>query len=102
MKKVFGFPIEKKAELIAVLEADPYSKTSFARMGYKLKEGAQVGADPKMIYLYVSGDEAAIKAAEPGIKQLEVAVPKETEKKVIEEVDKEEDNAVSGFGDIFG
>ena len=102
MKKVFGFPIEKKAELIAILETDPYSKTSFARLGYKLKEGAQVGADPKMLYLYVSADESSIKAAEVSVKPLEAAVPKETEKKVSEEVDKEENDAVSGFGDIFG
>jgi hypothetical protein len=102
MKRVFGFPIEKKAELIAILEADPYAETSFARMGYKLKEGAQVGADPKMLYLYVSADEKAIVAAEAKIKPLEAAVPKETEKKVIDEIDKEEDNAVSGFGGMFG
>ncbi len=102
MKRVFGFPVEKKADLLAILEADPYAETSFARMGYKLKEGAQVGADPKMLYLYISADELAIKAAEEKIKAIEAVIPKETEKKVIEEVDKEEDNAVSGFGDIFG
>ncbi|MEM4272459.1 MAG: hypothetical protein QXH30_02620, partial [Candidatus Bilamarchaeaceae archaeon] len=93
MKRVFGFPMEKKAELIAILEADPYAETSFARMGYKLKEGGQVGADPKMLYLYISADDKLLKAVEAKLKPLEAPITKEMEKKVIDEIDKEEDNA---------
>lgn len=102
MKKVFGIPVEKKADLIALLEADPYAEHSFARMGYKMKEAAQVGGDPKLLYLYISAEEKAIHLAGEKLKPLVVSVPAEMEKKVIAEIEKEEDNAVSGFGGMFG
>ncbi len=102
MKKVFGVSLEKKKELTEILEAEPYEKTSFARMGYKTKDGAQVGGDEKTIYVYVSGDEEAMKLAEEKLKELLVEIPKEMEEKVIAVIAKEEDKAASGMGDIFG
>ena len=102
MKKVFGVPAEKKKELTAILEADPYAKDSFARLGYKVKEGAQVGGDEKTLYVYVSGDEENVKGAEAKLKELCVEVPAEMEQKVIGIITEEEDKAASGMGDIFG
>ena len=102
MKKVFGIPMEKKKELTEILEADPYAKGSFAMMGYKLKEGNQVGGDEKTIYLYISGDDENIKGAGEKLKELLVDVPGELEEKIIALITEEEDKAASGMGDIFG
>lgn len=102
MKKVFGIELGKKKELTELLEADPYEKGSFARMGYKLKEGSQVGADEKMLYLYVSGDDEAVEKAGEKLKGLSVEVPQEVEERVIARIAEEEDRAATGMGDIFG
>lgn len=102
MKKVFGIEMEKKKELLAVLDADPYAKDSFAMIGYKLKEGSQVGADGKMLYVYVSGDEESIKKVGKRLEGLLVEVPSETEEKIIAIITDEEDKAATGMGDIFG
>ncbi|MCP4647960.1 MAG: hypothetical protein GY852_09565 [bacterium] len=102
MKKVFGIPMEKKKELTAILEADPYAKGSFAMMGYTLKEGNQVGGDESTIYLYISGDDDKVKGAEEKLKEVLVDVPGEMENKVITVIADEEDKAASGMGDIFG
>lgn len=102
MKKVFGIPMEKKKELTALLEADPYAKGSFAMMGYKLKDGNQVGGEEKVIYLYISGDDDKVKGAGEKLKELLVEVPAELEEKIIGIIAEEEDKAASGMGDIFG
>jgi hypothetical protein len=102
MKKVFGVMAEKKKELMEILDADPYAKDSFARMGYKLKEGSQVGADEKMLYLYVSGDGENVKRAGEKLGDLSVEVAGEVEEKVIALITEEEDRAATGMGDIFG
>jgi hypothetical protein len=102
MKKVFGIEMGKKKELLEVLEADPYAKDSFAMIGYKLKEGAQVGADQGMLYVYVSGDEESIGKAGKRLEGLLVEVPPETEEKIIAIITEEEDQAATGMGDIFG
>jgi hypothetical protein len=102
MKKVFGIPMEKKKELTALLEADPYAKGSFAMMGYKLKDGNQVGGDGKTIYLYISGDDEKVAGAGEKLKELLVDVPGELETKIIAVIAEEEDKAASGMGDIFG
>ena len=102
MKKVFGISVEKKKELTAILEADPYAKGSFAMMGYKLKDGNQVGGDEKTIYLYISGDDEKVKGAEEKLKELLVDVPGELEEKIVKVIAEEEDKAASGMGDIFG
>lgn len=102
MKKVFGVSAEKKKELTSILEAEPYAKDSFARLGYKVKEGAQVGGEEKTLYVYVSGDEENIKGAEAKLKELRVDIPAGMEEKVIAIIAEEEDKAASGMGDIFG
>ena len=94
--------MEKKKELTAILEADPYAKGSFAMMGYKLKDGNQVGGDEKTIYLYISGDDEKVKGAEEKLKELLVDVPGELEEKIVKVIAEEEDKAASGMGDIFG
>ena len=94
--------MEKKKELTALLEADPYKKGSFAMMGYKLKDGSQVGGDESTIYLYISGDDEKVEAAGERLKELLVEVPADLEEKIIGIITEEEDKAASGMGDIFG
>lgn len=102
MKKVFGIPLEKKKELMEILEKDPYDKGSFAMMGYKLKEGAQVGESEDMLYLYVSGEDEKVEGAGGKLGELKKDIPGDTEKKIIEIIAEEEEKAASGMGDIFG
>ncbi|MBM3229048.1 hypothetical protein FJZ26_01330 [Candidatus Parvarchaeota archaeon] len=102
MRIVLSCPIEKKAALTALLETDPYAKDSFARAGYKVKEGSQVGLDAKLLYVHAqSSDEVCARLVE---KAKEVAVPaKEEEKaKIINVIDEEDSSAQQGFGAIFG
>ena len=102
MKKVFGVPLEKKKELTGLLEANPYEKGSFAMMGYKIKEGSQVGGDEKTLYLYISGDDDKVAAAGEKLRELRVDVPAGLEEKIIAIITEEEDKAATGMGDIFG
>ncbi len=102
MKKVFGIDMGKKRELLAVLDADPYAKDSFAMIGYKLKEGSQVDADKGMLYVYVSGDDESIAKAGKRLDGLLVEVPADVEEKIIAIITEEEDKAATGMGDIFG
>ena len=102
MKKIFGIPLEKKKELTEILEANPYEKGGFAMIGYKIKEGNQVGGDEKILYLYLSGDKEKVVAAGEKLGELRVDVAAELEEKIIKAITEEEDKAASGMGDIFG
>ncbi|MBN2478503.1 hypothetical protein JXB01_04405 [Candidatus Micrarchaeota archaeon] len=102
MDKVYECDIEKKKELTKVLEENPYEKDSFARIGYKTKEGVQIGLDEKKIYIYISADEGLIKKADEKLKDLCKEAEREESEKVIKNIKEEEEQATSGFGDIFG
>ncbi len=102
MKKVFAFEVSKKKDLQAVLDADPYAEDSFARLGYKLREGKSLGEDEEAIYLYISGDEEFIKKAGEKLKGLAREMKEGEEEKVREKIEKEEEEAGAGFGSMFG
>lgn len=102
MKRVYECDIAKKGELTKILEADPYAEGSFARIGYKTKEGAIIGEDKTKFYLYISGEDRFLKNAEEKLKGLATRTKEDVEKRIIELIEKEEENAVSGFGEIFG
>ena len=102
MKKVFAFEVSKKKELMAVLDADPYAEDSFARLGYKLREGKTLDEDENTLYLHLSGDEEFIKKAGEKLKELMKELKEEDEKRVLEKIEKEEEEAGSGFGSMFG
>ncbi len=101
-KRVYECDIAKKKELTKILEADPYADDSFARAGYKTREGAAIGEDKAKMYLYISADEAFLKKAEERLKGVVERAKEDVEKKIVELIEKEEENATSGFGDIFG
>ncbi len=102
MRMVICAPIEKKAELVKILEADPYNEVSFSRAGYKVKDGSQCGLDKAKVYVHFSASDDAVK------KLLEIAKPVASEasadekKAFMEFIDGEDSAAQQGFGAIFG
>ncbi|HNT60740.1 MAG TPA: hypothetical protein PKJ97_02055 [Candidatus Bilamarchaeaceae archaeon] len=102
MRAVFAVPAGKKKELAALLEADPYAEGSFARAGYKMKDGPAIGESAENIYVYIKADEAFLKKARERLKPLLAEMKKEEEERIAEKIEKEEDAAEGGFGAIFG
>jgi hypothetical protein len=102
MEQVYECESEKKDELKKLLEADPYSEGSFARAGYKLKDGAMVGEDEKKVYLYISASEDFLKIADERLKEIAKPSDKEVASRVIARIKEEENTVASGvamFGD---
>jgi hypothetical protein len=88
--------------LTKILEADPYAEDSFARVGYKLKDGTVLGEDKAKSYLYIKAAAEFVKKADEKLKDVAKPVASDVEKRVVEKVLKEEEEAESGFGTIFG
>ena len=102
MEKIYECENSKKKELDKVLEADPYEQDSFARAGYKLKDGGMLELDKEKCYLYIKAGEDFFKKADEKLKEVAKVCNEEITKKVIEKIQEEEKNAASGIGDIFG
>lgn len=101
MEKVYECDIDKQNELKTLLEADPYAQGSFARAGYKLKDGTIVEADKEKIYLYISASEEFIKKADELLKDLTKPSDQDTTAKVISNIKEEEATVASGVA-MFG
>jgi hypothetical protein len=102
MERVYECDSEKSNELKKILEADPYSEDSFARAGYKLKDGTLVGEDKDKIYIYISASEEFLKKADEKLKDLAKPAADEVASRVIAKIKEEEDTVASGvamFGD---
>jgi len=102
MEKVYECDNEKKGELKKLLEADPYSEGSFARAGYKLKDGMMIGEDEKKVYLFISASEEFLKKADGMLKDLAKPASEDIASRVIAKIKEEEDTVASGvamFGD---
>jgi len=102
MYRVYECDSKKKAEITKLLEADPYADESFARTGYKLKDGSAIGEDKTKLYIYMSTSSDFIKKADEKMKDMAVPPKADVEKRIIEKILKEEEEAESGFGSIFG
>ncbi|MEK6982846.1 MAG: hypothetical protein AABX38_07970 [Candidatus Micrarchaeota archaeon] len=102
MKRVYEFEMNKKADITKMLETDPYAEDSFARVGYKVRDGAGLSEDKTKMYLYISGSDEFIKKADEKLKPLAKVASTEVEKRVIEKIVLEEETAESGFGSMFG
>ncbi|HLD60128.1 MAG TPA: hypothetical protein VI912_03980 [Candidatus Bilamarchaeaceae archaeon] len=102
MKKVYECDLSKKKEIIKILEADPYEQDSFARIGYKLKDGSSLEEDKTKLYIYFSASNEFLKKADEKLKDLINKINPVVEKRITEKIEKEEENAESGLGDIFG
>ncbi|MDD5760242.1 MAG: hypothetical protein PHI06_14310 [Desulfobulbaceae bacterium] len=102
MKVVFECETAKKAPLTKILEADPYADDSFARIGYKVKDGASVNQDKTKTYVYVSTSEEFVKKATEKLKDVATRCKAEVETAIVEQITKEEEAAEGGMGAIFG
>ena len=102
MYRVYECELAKKAEITRILEADPYAEDSFARSGYKIKDGGVLGEDKTKFYVYMAASVEFIKKADDKLKEVAKPAPAEVEKRIIEKVLKEEEEAESGFGSLFG
>ena len=100
MIRVYECEIAKKGELTKILEADPYAEGSFARVGYKLKDGAAVGEDEERTYLYISASEEFLGKADEMLKDLAKPAPEDVQKRVADKIKEEEDRVGSGVASM--
>ena len=100
--RVYEVESSKKAEVTMLLEADPYADVSFARVGYKLKDGGVLGEDKAKMYLYIAAPDDFFKFADSKLSGLAKRCETTVEKRIVDKIVAEDDAAVSGFGDIFG
>jgi len=102
--RVYECDSKEVGNLKKLLESDPYAERSFARQGYKLKEGGVIGGEKSKFYLYIKAEPEFFKSAEEKFK--EITSLKRAEKKIEESINKrikeEEGSAEQGFGAIFG
>lgn len=101
MKIVYECDVAKKKDLIKLLENEPYAEDSFVRIGYKTKEGMHIGEDKNKFYVCISADEEFIKKANEKLKGIAERAKDDVEKRIVSLIEKEEENATIGFGDIF-
>ena len=102
MYRVYECEPAKKADVTKLLEADPYAEDSFARVGYKVKDGGVLGEDKAKFYVYISASDEFVKKADGKLKDFAKPAPKDVEKRIVEKIHKEEEEAESGFGSMFG
>lgn len=102
MDCVYECDISKKAEITKILEADPYAADSFARTGYKVKDGGVLGEDKAKIYVYFSAAADFVKKADERLKGVAARCGDEMEKRIVGKIKAEEESAEAGLGGIFG
>ena len=110
MKCVFEAALDKKAEITKILDADPYgelsppqfSKMSFARLGYKIKEGTSVGEAPTKLYIFMRGSDDYLPFIQFKLEGLAARSASDCEFRVIAKIEDEESGAEQGMGAIFG
>jgi len=105
-ERVYEIAMNEKKKLDVVLKADPYAELSFAKQGFKLKEGKSVGGAGDKLYLYTSGEDAFFKYAEGKLKEGGVEsctrCASDLESKIVKQIHDEDSSAEQGLGAIFG
>jgi hypothetical protein len=102
--RVYECDSQQVGNLKKLLETEPYGDRSFARQGYKLKEGKVIGGEQSKYYLYIKADAEFFKLAEEkftSINNLKRA-EKKVEESIVKRIEEEEGSAEQGFGAIFG
>ena len=102
MYRVYECEISKKTEIMKILEADPYAEDSFARVGYKAKDGSVLDEDKDKMYIYLSTSEEFVKKADERLKEIAKPASKEVEERIGGKIRAEEEQAEAGLGSIFG
>lgn len=102
MDCVYECEPSRKADVTRILEADPYAADSFARTGYKVKDGGVLGEDKARLYIYFSAAEDFVKKADEKLKGVAVRCKEDVEKRIVGKIKAEEESAEAGLGGIFG
>jgi len=102
MERVYEIPNEKKQDAKKILEEDPYAEDSFARVGYKLRDGKALEEDEKKTYIYISAPDDFIKKADEKLKDVAEILEGDKAKNIIEKIQKEEESVGSGIAKFFG
>jgi len=102
MERAYEVAVEKKSALLKILGADPYAEESFARVGYRIRDGASLGEDKTKIYVYISSSQGFVKKADEALKDVAVPLKGETAERIIKKIKEEEEAAEQGLGSIFG
>ncbi len=102
MFRVYECELNKRADVDKILETDPYADDSFARVGYKLKDGSILQEDKTKLYIYINAPDDFLKKADIRLKGIAAPAKEDVQKRVMERIVKEEEEAESGFGSIFG
>ncbi|HIH50396.1 MAG: hypothetical protein ABSE71_01760 [Candidatus Micrarchaeaceae archaeon] len=93
------------SENLKKLGESPQGRIIFTRQEYSLRDGASLGLDENMVYLYISASDDFLNGAEERFKKEFKTIKragKEDEEKVIGAIKEEEERANTGFGSIFG
>ena len=93
------------AENLKKLQDSPQGRIIFARQEYSLRDGAALGLNKDLVYLYISAPDEFLDGAEERFKKEFKSVKRANaieEDKVITAIKEEEEKANTGFGSIFG
>ena len=102
MKKLLVCENAKKAELTKILEADPYEKLSFSRLGYTIKDGKDFDLEKKTIIVINYFTDEEEKFITEKLKDICEDIPEEKAQEILKKLEEEESAAQSGFGSMFG
>ncbi len=102
MDRVYEIANEKKDEAKKILETDPYAEDSFARVGYKIRDGKSLEEDAAKTYLYISASDDFIKKADEKLKDVAAPVEGEKAKRIVQKIQEEEESVGSGIAKFFG
>jgi hypothetical protein len=99
---MFVFRIERNKDRVEdIIKKNAYDELSVAKVGYNIKE-IEINGE-KRTYLIIEGNDEKIKEkAKELLSEFVKEVEGEETKKIIELVKEDDNNAVKGFGDIFG
>ena len=92
-------------ENLEKLKSDKYGEVIFARQQYEIFDGALLGLDPAMSYLYLKATDDFLAKADEKLEHSFKTVKraaKDVEDRVVSRVKEQEDTANQGFGSIFG
>ena len=92
-------------EAVRKLREDKEANLIFARQDYQLRDGATMGLDRTKCYLFLNAPEDFQVPAEAKLKKNIASITRldpDSEKKVIDSIEKERESAEEGLGMIFG
>ena len=96
---------KKVAEAHKFLEESPKGRYIFSRQQYEIKDGASLGLNAEMCYIYLNATDDFLNGAEQRFKNEFKTIKRAdsaSEQKVISAIKEEQERANLGFGSIFG